>query len=236
MGLVKMSGVVKGITEPVPFTVPANFADATWAEVIEACERNRVPDTWTVGDQKSMTINGTSYTIDIIGKNHDTYAAGGTAPLTFQMHDCYGTNYAYDSSGNSEWAYCSMRVSSLPAILALMPAEVQAGIKKVNKRTCQESTSTVLLELAEDLFLLSEIELFGKVVFSPASAFPEGSQYAYYAAGNSKVKTCKGTATYWWQRSPTKSYSSQACRVGTGGNAGTSSTTVASGVAFAFCF
>lgn len=97
MGKVIMSGVSKGMTEPVSFTVPANFADATWAEVVKACELNLVPDTWEVGDQKAMTINGADYLIDIIGKDHDFYNGGGKAPLTFQMHDCYGTKYVMNN-------------------------------------------------------------------------------------------------------------------------------------------
>ena len=65
------------------------FANNDWATIIAACQRKQVPETWAVGDQKEMTI-GQPYMIDIIGKDHDTYADGsGTAPLTLQMHDCY---------------------------------------------------------------------------------------------------------------------------------------------------
>ena len=67
----------------------ANFADNTWETIIAACQRGAVPETWAVGNHKTMMINGASYQVDIIGKNHDTYAAGGKAPLTFQLHDCY---------------------------------------------------------------------------------------------------------------------------------------------------
>lgn len=73
----------------IKYPYEANFADNTWAQVIAACQRGTVPETWAVGNQKTMTINGISYQIDIIGKNHDTYTAGGTAPLTFQLHECY---------------------------------------------------------------------------------------------------------------------------------------------------
>ena len=73
-----------------PVIFDAIFANNSWEEIIAACQSGNVPDSWSVGDSKAMTINGTNYQIDIIGKNHDTYTAGGTAPLTFQMHDCYG--------------------------------------------------------------------------------------------------------------------------------------------------
>ena len=80
------------------------FANNSWEAIIAACQSGNVPASWAVGDSKTMTIGGTDYQIDIIGKNHDTYTAGGTAPLTFQLHDCYGTEYnmnGYNTSGAS---------------------------------------------------------------------------------------------------------------------------------------
>ena len=44
------------------------FANNDWATIISACQANAVPATWVVGSSKSMTINGASYQIDIIGK------------------------------------------------------------------------------------------------------------------------------------------------------------------------
>lgn len=124
MGRVILSGIVPLLKAPV--TYKANFADNTWAQIIDACHKNKVPATWAVGNQKTMTINGTAYTIDIIGKNHDTYANGGKAPLTFQLHDCYADRKMMNggSTNSGGWTSCSMRQTDLPAILALMPTEV----------------------------------------------------------------------------------------------------------------
>jgi hypothetical protein len=112
------------------------FANNTWEQIIYTCQANNVPDTWKVGDSKTMTINGAAYQIDIIGKNHDTYADGsGTAPLTFQLHDLMPTLYQFDvkDTQSNEWTNCAMRKTHLPAIMALMPSEVQNGLKEVNK-------------------------------------------------------------------------------------------------------
>lgn len=142
------------------------FANNTWAKIIKACQNKEVPETWVVGNQKAMTINGADYLIDIIGKNHDNYSDGsGKAPLTFQLHDCYGTQYAMNSSGTNRggWKSCAMRSTHLPAILALMPTEVQNGIREVNKLTSAGSKSATINTTADKLFLLSEIEIFGSV-------------------------------------------------------------------------
>ena len=61
----------KGETHTAPVTYKANFADNPWEPIIDACQKNAVPETWVVGDQKAMNINGTDYAIDIIGQHHD---------------------------------------------------------------------------------------------------------------------------------------------------------------------
>ena len=211
------------------------FANNDWSAIIAACQSGSVPDSWVVGNSKTMTINGTDYQIDIIGKNHDTYTAGGTAPLTFQLHDCYGTKYAMNSSNTNSggWTSCAMRSTHLPAILALMPSEVQAGIKEVNKLTSAGSQSSTINTTADKLFLLSEIEIFGSTTCSKSG---EGSQYAYYSAGNSKVKNLSGSAYSWWERSPRGSSSTDFCSVGSNGNADANFASNSRGVAFGFCF
>lgn len=234
MGRVIMSGIVPTLKAPV--TYKANFADNTWAQIIDACHKNKVPATWAVGNQKPMTINGTAYAIDIIGKGHDDYADGsGKAPLTFQLHDCYGEEYAMMNGTNTNsggWTNCAMRQTHLPAILALMPTEVQNGIREVNKLTSAGSQSATINTTADKLFLLSEIEIFGSVSYSKSG---EGTQYDYYT-GNSKVKKFNGSAYYWWERSPYSSDSASICIVGINGVALYGSASLAYGVAFAFCF
>ena len=211
------------------------FANNTWELIIEACHNNEVPDTWNVADQKTMTIGGKSYQIDIIGKNHDTYTAGGTAPLTFQLHDCYARKKQMNSfdTNSGGWTSCAMRSTHLPAILALMPTEVQTAIREVNKLTSAGSKSATINTTADKLFLLSEIEIFGSVSYSKSG---EGTQYDYYKSGNSKAKNYNGSANFWWERSPDGSYSSGFCFVSSSGGADYDYASGAYGVAFGFCF
>ena len=212
-----------------------NFANNSWEAIIAACQSGRVPDSWAVGNSKTMPINGTDYQIDIIGKNHDTYTAGGTAPLTFQMHDCYGTKYAMNSSNTNSggWTNCKMRQTHLPAILSLMPTEVQNDIREVNKLTSAGNRSSTIDTTADKLFLLSEIEIFGSVSHSKSG---EGTQYDYYKAGNSKVKKRNGSGDRWWERSPYDRSSTYFCMVLGNGSADYLGASRAHGVAFGFCF
>lgn len=216
-------------------TYDSVFSNNTWAEIIKACHNNAVPETWAVGDSKEMTINGVSYQIDIIGKNHDTYTSGGTAPLTFQLHDCYAKAYPMNDSSTNQggWTSCAMRQTHLPAILKLMPSEVQAGIREVNKLTSAGSQSSTINTTADKLFLLSEIELFSSARYSKSG---EGTQYAYYKAGNSKIKNRSGSAANWWERSPYGRDSAYFCIVRSDGIANCNFASNTLGVAFGFCF
>ena len=209
------------------------FANNTWEQIIAACHNNEVPDTWKVADQKPMTIDGSDYLIDIIGKNHDDYADGsGKAPMTFQLHDCYKLKKAmYNTTTNSKgWSRCDMRETNLPIILKQMPTEVQSGIREVNKLTSERRT---IVTTADKLFLLSEIEIFGS---DENSGKGEGTQYNYYKAGNSKVKNYIDSAIEWWERSPYNGNTRFYCCVNYKGASISRSANVVSGVPFAFCF
>ena len=222
------------ITTP---SFPETFADATWEQIIDACHQNAVPDTWVADGTcyKDMEINGTNYRIDVIGKNHDTYTDGGTAPLTFQMHDCYETTYQMNSSNTNSggWNSCAMRSTHLPAILALMPAEVQAAIKEVQKKTSAGNKSSSIQTTNDKLFLLSEIEVFGSIALSFSG---EGKQYDYYKEGNSKIKYYSGAGAAWWERSPYSRGSGAFCFVNQNGGAGGAGANAKNTISFAFCF
>lgn len=212
------------------------FANNTWEQIIAACHNNEVPDTWKAADHKPMTIGGVDYQIDIIGKNHDDYSDGsGKAPLTFQLHDCYKLAKAMHSTAANTmgWTQCSMRVEHLPIILKQMPADVQSGIREVNKISSSGGKKPSLETTKDNLFLLSEVEVFGS---SSNSLSGEGTQYDYYKAGNSTVKNFNGSAYDWWERSPTANSTRYYCNVKSTGSSVNSSANVTRGVAFGFCF
>ena len=210
------------------------FAANSWETIIAACQSGNVPDSWAVGDSKPMAINGTNYQIDIIGKNHDVYTDGsGTAPLTFQLHDCYieAKQMYYVNLSGLGWKNTDMRLTYLPAILALMPAEVKNGIHAVNKKTSEGGNSTTIETVSDTLFLLSEVEVFGT---NHSSVPGEGIQYDYYKAGNPKIKKREGVDEFWWERSSASG--GMFCRVRDNGQAGASNASSSLGVSFAFCF
>lgn len=177
------------------------FANNDWATIIAACQRKQVPETWVVGDQKEMTI-GQSYMIDIIGKDHDTYADGsGTAPLTLQMHDCYARQSKMRDTGSNAggWENTYIRNTLMAEILNNFPNEVKAAVREVSKLTGAGEASTTIVTTADKLFLLSETELFDRVKIGAPG---EGTQYPYYRTSANRRKYCWTTEVAWWTRTP----------------------------------
>ena len=208
------------------------FRNNSWAAIIKACQEKQVPDTWNVGDSCNMTINNKTYAIDIIGKNHDDYADGsGKAPLTFQMHTTYATQYKMNGAeyNNCGWKNCLVRISNaFPKLKQVMPAEVVAALKAVTKKTTAGDASSAIDTTSDTLFLLSEIEVQGTRTHSYAG---EGTQYAYYQTAANRKKN-----RAWYLRSPRINSTSCLCRTGWDGEADWSVASEVDGIAAAWCF
>ena len=198
----------------------------------------------SIGDQVTLSLNGTNYYFDIIGFNHDTLTtaaaygantATGKAGITFQMHGLFDTTYLMNSSNTNSggWKSSAMRTSTMPLMKGYLPDDWEAIIKPVNKASGTGGGSTSGTEIVSDsCFLLAEIEIFGSNTYSVSG---EGTQYAYYKAGNSKVKNTNNYAYHWWERSPYSGNGNSFCLVTMNGAAAFSNPTLKPLIAFAFC-
>ena len=224
--------VVVGTANVDMIMIDPVFGNNSWAAIIKACQEKQVPDTWNVGNSCNMTIDNKTYAIDIIGKNHDDYADGsGKAPLTFQMHTTYATQYKMNGAeyNNCGWKNCLVRTSNaFPKLKQVMPAEVVAALKAVTKKTTAGDASSAIDTTSDTLFLLSEIEVQGTRTHSYAG---EGTQYAYYQTAANRKKN-----RAWYLRSPRINSTSCFCRTGWDGEADWSVASEVDGIAAAWCF
>lgn len=197
----------------------------------------------SVGDSINIAINGTAYAFKVMGFNHDTLTsstaygsatATGKAGMTLQMADCLAATAKMNSSNTNSggWESCAMRTSNMATYLSQLTSAWQSVVKQVNKLSSAGSQSTTIKTTADKLFLLSEVEIFGSTTYSVSG---EGSQYAYYKAGNSKVKNVNGSAYNWWERSPFASSATSFCFVFSSGTANGLGASYSCGVAFGFC-
>ena len=157
-------------------------------------------------------------------------------------------NSSRTSSGG--WASSQMRTNicgtSLSSysgtIIAVIPAALRAVLKSVTKYTDNtgggSTAASAVTATTDYFFLLSEYEVFGSISYANSNESSKQAQYAYYSAGNSKIKyKHNGTtsAAYWWLRSPNAGNSYRFVRVITDGTVSPYSAHNSFGFAPGFC-
>ena len=120
-------------------------------------------------------------------------------------------------SNSGGWASSQMRtnicgtsISSYSGtIIAVIPEALRAVLKSVTKYTDNTGGGSLaaraVTATTDYFFLLSEFEVFGSISNGNTNEKNKQAQYAYYSAGNSKIKykhNITNTVTNWWLRSP----------------------------------
>lgn len=225
---------VIGIVYVYPFTIGDNLNDTDWAD-IDICGRlGMAQQFFKVGDSKTVNIGGTNYEVQIIGFNHDDKVSGGKAAYSFQLVDCLNQTQQMNTSNTNTggWNGSAMR-GRMSTYKSQLPAALRNVIKTVKKKSgTGGGSSSGTQQTNDDLFLLSEIEIFGTTTYSVAG---EGTQYEWYKAGNSRIKKVNGSAGYWWERSPFSGNTYSFCIVSSSGSANGSYAGDSFGVSFGFC-
>ena len=225
---------VIGIVYVYPFTIGDNLNDTDWAD-IDICGRlGMAQQFFKVGDSKTVNIGGTNYEVQIIGFNHDDKVSGGKAAYSFQLVDCLNQTQKMNTSNTNTggWNGSAMR-GRMSTYKSQLPAALRNVIKTVKKKSgTGGGSSSGTQQTNDDLFLLSEIEIFGTTTYSVAG---EGTQYEWYKAGNSRIKKVNGSANYWWGRSPHSGTADVFCAVNSSGSADYNGANNSIGVSFGFC-
>ena len=126
-------------------------------------------------------------------------------------------------------------------IMGAIPADLRNALKSVTKYTNNTGNSSspgAVTATTDYFFLLAEYEVFGNIISSNKYEANYQQQYAYYSAGNSRVKyrhNSTGSAAFWWLRSPSASGSNRFVSVPTSGSAGDNSAYFSLGFAPGFC-
>ncbi len=150
----------------------------------------------------------------------------------------FNMNNANDNTGG--WQSSLMRTVTMPLIKAAFPSDLQAVIKTstiYTDNTGGGASNVAPTATQDEVFLLAEYEIFGVHSFATTQEADYCKQYAYYAAGNSKVKykhNAISSDAYWWERSPYSGESYYFCRVYTNGNADGRTADLSHGLAPAF--
>ena len=154
------------------------------------------------------------------------------------------TNSGGWASSQMRTNICGTSLSSYSGtIIAVIPAALRAVLKSVTKYTDNTangggSTASYVTATTDYFFLLSEFEVFGSISYGNTNEKNKQAQYAYYSAGNSKIKykhDGTSTAARWWLRSPRASNSGYFVIVNTDGTVGAIDAACSLGFAPGFC-
>lgn len=153
------------------------------------------------------------------------------------------TNSGGWASSQMRTNICGTSLSSYSGtIIAVIPAALRAVLKSVTKytdNTGNSSTAASAVTATTDyFFLLSEKEVFGSISYANTNEGNKQAQYAYYSAGNSKIKynhSSTSSAVFWWLRSPLASNSYIFVSVNTDGTVYYNSAYNSRGFAPGFC-
>ena len=231
------------------------LAASTWS----VGDRKAVALNGTAG---SLSLSDTYYCY-IIGIDHNS-AIEGTNRIHFQfgytaasggvhiafIDSGYGSSYTSGSyfnmnnanSNSGGWANSRMRTTIIPTFKACLPSDLQAVLKTVTKYSDNtgggSDTASYVTATTDDIFLLAEWEVFGARSYANSAEQNYQAQYAYYSAGNSKVRyrhSSTGSTAYWWLRSVNADRLNYFCRVRPSESENSSYASISFGFAPAFC-
>ena len=204
----------------------------------------------TFGTFKTALSGGTD--ICLIDSYYNSYSTNGTK--YFNMNHSSNTNSGgwmgcdlrYDvlgstntNNGNATATTATSPVSG--TLMAALPSDLRAVMKPMTIYTDNtgggSNTASYVTASVDYLPLLAEFEIFGTRSYANSAEQNYQQQYAYYSAGNSKVKyrhSATGSTAYWWERSPYYGSSYYFCAVTASGDAYSNTARISYGLAPAF--
>ena len=176
----------------------------TWAQIAAASLDGTYASKYTVGDVKSMEIDGRTYYFQLVAKDADELASDSTktAPMTWLMRKCLlnGSHNMKSASGgyaNLSWADSDLRAWLTSDVLPLFPSDVRSAIKEVRKYSDVYSNDTFTHdgETVDKLWVPSANEVFSASVFET-----KGPKYPELTSGL-KCYYSNNYSYYYWTRS-----------------------------------
>ena len=208
-----------------------------------------------------LTMSNYSTYVYIIGFDHNSSVEGtGIAFQGFKTAQTGGTDVALCDSGyksgrssgqwfnmnnnnktSGGWNGCNMRNNTLPVVKAALPTELTSVIKTTSIYTDNtgggSDVAAYVTATQDDLYLLAEFEIFGVRKGANTAEQNYQKQYAYYVAGNSKIKykhDSTATVALWWERSVVATATNLFCSASVDGDANNYWVAYSSGLAPAF--
>lgn len=170
-----------------------------------------------------------------------SYNSSGSS-AAFRMNTSNTNSGGWEDSYMRNSICGTSKTSTSGRFMGAIPSALRNALKSVTKytdNTGNASTSSSAVTATTDyIFLLSEYEVFGSCSIANSNEASRQQQYAYYSAGNSKVKyrhTSTSSTAFWWLRSAYRAGSSYFAGVHANGDVSGYGAGLSLGVAPGFC-
>lgn len=236
---------INKITSSTPTVVSwATGTDAQIVAMVEAAQRGEIDltDYWQVGQERTFNLSAMSatgvseshsaqtVTMVLVDKNNTNYtyattpSSGRTTPffIVQQKNGLTETGYMNSSDTNSgSWNGCKRRTWCNNVYRQAIPSTIRDIFHQVKVKTISTYNDSTMQESDDYFFLPAEREIFDSRAYSNSTEFNALSQWEYYTTAAYRIKKLgdSGSASYWWERSPSYNYSTSFCRVSDGGSA-----------------
>lgn len=207
-----------------------------------------------------LTLSNYQTWVYIIGFDHNKDVEGtGIAFQGFKTAQTGGVDIALRDSGyytnrtsgqwfnmnnnnnSGGWKSSRMRSTTLPLVKSALPSELTSVIKTTSIYSDNigggNNVASYVTATQDDLYLLAEFEIFGARTYANSAEQNYQQQYAYYVAGNGKIKYMHDSTSspvYWRDRSVVAISTSNFCVVDTNGTIVNYNCTISYGLAPAF--
>lgn len=112
------------------------FSGGTWADIARICEAGEAEKYFSLGDSRSIKCNGNSYTVEIVGINHDDLSDGsGKAGISCLLTSIYTTRAYHSSSATIKWSGSTLRTYCNSTIYNALESDLKNVVKEVSKKT-----------------------------------------------------------------------------------------------------
>lgn len=188
-----------------------SFADATWEYIAQLAESGQASQVFSVGDTRTENIDGSDFTLEIIGFDHDTITdTGELAGITVWIKN-YTKTPVYTSTVKPTW-YDNLHTTYEIPIFNLLSSELQSVIKSVTKEYIEEPNGYFERTCTAKIWSLSAAEIGvekGKSNVEEGTIYEKFANYPSkgYNSSSYKYSELKTGNRYWlrsffWQSQP----------------------------------
>lgn len=211
--------VASAIQKPVAGLL-TDLNHLTWREVDAIGRNGKARQQIALGAVKTDHMkDGYNAEYRIIGFDHDDLADGsGKAPFSWEMVRIYKERRPWNTECTNKggWDTCELRKWLNSEFLERCSDDLRSVIRPVIKLTSAGGCSDEIIKSVDRIFILSEKEVYGRVMYSAPG---EGSWYEYYRLEDIPYYALDedGDACASGLRSPYGNYSTTFCIVNTNG-------------------